>query len=124
MLAGILADTHENMPLIRKAVDFFNEKGVSLVLHGGDIISPICAREFRRLSAKMIAVFGNNDGEKKMWLEAVKPFGEIHKPPYAFEYEGFRFLLMHDPLNIEEFAASGEYDIIIYAHPHKSEIKQ
>ena len=42
MIIGVIADTHENMPFIRKAVDYFNDKAVSLVLHAGDLISPIC----------------------------------------------------------------------------------
>jgi predicted phosphodiesterase len=40
MLIGIISDTHDDMSIIRKAVDLFNEREVGYVLHAGDLISP------------------------------------------------------------------------------------
>ena len=123
MLIGLVSDSHENMPLIKKAVDYFNEKKTDAVLHAGDIISPISAKEFEKLKSRMIAVFGNNDGEKKMWRERIKNFGEIHDGPYEFELEGKTILLMHSPDNLEKLASSGKYDVIVYGHTHKPETR-
>ena len=47
MKLGIISDSHENMPLIAKAVELFNHEEVDLVLHAGDFISPITAKEFK-----------------------------------------------------------------------------
>ncbi len=123
MLIGIVSDSHENMPLIKKAVDFFNEKKVGLVLHAGDIISPISAREFEKLKCRMIAVFGNNDGEKKMWRERIKNFGEIHDGPFEVNAEGKKILLMHEPENMPELLKNSKYDVLIYGHTHKPEVR-
>ena len=53
MKLGIMADTHENMPMVAKAIDLFNTEKVDLVLHAGDFISPITAKEFKHLNVKM-----------------------------------------------------------------------
>ena len=39
-LVGIMADSHDNRVMIKKAVDFFNERSVDLTLHAGDYIAP------------------------------------------------------------------------------------
>jgi len=38
MLIGIMADSHDNLPKVRQAVEFFNQKKVALVLHAGDFM--------------------------------------------------------------------------------------
>ena len=119
MLIGLVSDSHENMPLIKKAVDFLNGKNVEVVLHAGDIISPISAKEFEKLKSRMIAVFGNNDGEKKLWRERIKNFGEIHDAPFELTLGEKRILLTHSPEGIEKLAGSRKYDVIIYGHTHK-----
>jgi uncharacterized protein len=120
MLIGLISDSHDNLPRIRKAVSLFNEHKVDLVLHAGDIVAPFTANEFEKLHAKFIAVFGNNDGEKKMWMERVKSFsGEVYDNRYSATLEGLRLLLIHDPINLNELAKSEKYDIIIYGHTHK-----
>ena len=121
MLIGIVSDSHENMPLIKKAVDFLNSRNVDAVLHAGDIISPISAKEFEKLKSRMIAVFGNNDGEKKLWRERIKTFGEIHDAPFEVVLGGKKILLTHDPEDIEQLAASRKYDVIVYGHTHKAD---
>ena len=50
MLIGVIADTHDNMDKLKKAVDLFNERAVELVLHAGDYIAPFTSRELRRLA--------------------------------------------------------------------------
>ena len=123
MKIGIIADTHENMPMIAKSVSVFNREKVDIIFHAGDIISPITSREFKKLNSRMVAVFGNNDGEKKFLREKFSQIGELHEPPYKTEVEGSRILLMHQPDSLEKFAYSGKYDIIIYGHTHKVDVR-
>ncbi len=119
MLIGLISDTHENMPLIARAVDYFNRRGVALVLHAGDLISPIMAKEFTRLAVPMIAVFGNNDGERTLWRERIKGWGEVHERTFEDTIEGKRVLLMHEPQCLEALAKSQMYDVIVYGHTHR-----
>lgn len=124
MLIGIISDSHENMIMIEKAVELFNSKNVQLVLHAGDIISPITYSRFNKLKSKFIAVFGNNDGEKKMLKEKFKNIGDIYENNYSCEIQGHNIIMMHEPYNLEKLIDSQKYDVIIYGHTHIPEIRK
>ncbi|ODS31814.1 MAG: hypothetical protein SCARUB_03062 [Candidatus Scalindua rubra] len=40
MKIGIVADSHDNVPAIKKAVEYFNQSNVEFVIHAGDYIAP------------------------------------------------------------------------------------
>jgi len=121
---GLIADSHENMPMIAKAVELFNRERVERVLHAGDIISPITAKEFKKLKCPLIAVFGNNDGEKIFLREKFSAIGEIHERRWEGEIGGRKILLIHAPDMLDALAASGAYDLIVYGHTHVALVRQ
>ena len=55
MKIGIMSDTHDYLPNIRKAIEIFNEEKVDLVVHCGDFVSLFVIKEFKNLKAKVIA---------------------------------------------------------------------
>ena len=61
-LIGIVSDTHEDVPMIVRAVALFKERAPELVIHCGDIISPPVLERFAGLALRV--VYGNNDGER------------------------------------------------------------
>ncbi len=130
MLIGIISDTHENMQAIEKAVEIFNSRGVKLVFHAGDIISPITFSHFDKLVCPIHIVFGNNDGEKTILKEKFSKRGSIiQNPPLEYKLEDngkeTKFIIFHiPPQNIDELAKSGNYDFIIYGHTHKKDLKE
>jgi putative phosphoesterase len=121
---GIMADSHENMPLIAKAVELFNCEEVDLVLHAGDFISPITAKEFGNLKARLVGVFGNNDGDKLFLQRRFRDIGELYEDYHELEVEGKKIILMHQPKLLKALIASGEYDLIIYGHTHQIDIQE
>ncbi|MCD6472690.1 metallophosphoesterase [Candidatus Aerophobetes bacterium] len=124
MLIGIMADSHDNLPMIERAVKFFNQKKVELVLHAGDFIAPfVVIRELKNLSSPLIGVFGNNDGEKEGLRKEIAKIGEIHSPPYELKYGGRKIVLSHIPLDLKKIKES-EYDLIVYGHTHQPVIKR
>ncbi len=126
MKIGVIADTHDNMPKIAQAVELFNREGVELVLHAGDYISPITANEFKKLKAKLIGVFGNNDGEKLFLIKRYQGegIGELHEDYHELELEGRKIVLMHQPKFLEALIASRQYDVIIYGHTHEVDLRE
>jgi len=125
MIIGLMADSHDNLPRIKQAVEFFNKKKVDLVLHAGDFVAPFVVRELGKLSCPLIGVFGNNDGEKEGLKKAIGKIGEIHPGPLELEREGKKILLLHDPstLNLKKLKKK-RYDVIVYGHTHKAEIRE
>ncbi len=118
MRIGLISDTHDNLPLVERAVECFNDARVSRVFHAGDYVAPFVARPLSKLAMPMTGVFGNNDGEKNGWYRAIKGLGDLHDGPYETVIGGMTFLLMHEPEGLETLAASGKYDIIVYGHTH------
>lgn len=123
MLIGVIADTHDNMDKLKKAVDLFNERAVELVLHAGDYIAPFTSRELRRLECRMIGVFGNNDGEKLGLVKQFEGFGELHEGIHQLKLNGKTIAMTHCPEIAATLAGSGAFDVVIYGHTHRAEIK-
>lgn len=124
MRLGLMADSHEHMPMIARAVALFNREGVGLVLHAGDIISPITVKEFVKLEMRMVAVFGNNDGEKLFLRDKFAPIATLHERAWEGEIGGRRILLVHAPDALAALEASGAYDLIVYGHTHEAVVRK
>ncbi|MEM3770428.1 MAG: metallophosphoesterase [Candidatus Bathyarchaeia archaeon] len=125
MLIGMMADTHDNLPMVEKAIKRLNEEHVELVFHAGDYVAPFVIPKFRDLRAKLIGVFGNNDGDRELLkkrfgenerLEIRGNFAEIH-------IRKTKIALLHG--NEEELLRaiinSGNFDVVVHGHSHKAE---
>ncbi len=130
MLIGVMSDSHDNMPNVEKAAEIFNQESVELVIHLGDVVAPfIVKRMAERLKAKVIMIYGNNDGEKRLLRAVAERAGyEIHEPPVVVEVAGRRLLLAHgfgskeNTLAIvEALASSGKFDAVLYGHTHQAD---
>jgi hypothetical protein len=124
MMVGIMADSHDNVRLIKNAVRFFKDAGCSLVIHAGDFVAPFAAQELKNLGCPVKAVFGNCDGEKAGLEKTLSSFGEIRRAPLTFRHENLRFLVTHVPSSLKLRLSSGKHDIIVFAHTHKPEVRQ
>ena len=123
-MIGIMADSHDNLRAIKKAVRLFDEERCSLVVHAGDFVAPFAAREMQSLKCPVKAVFGNCDGEKQGLKKAFQSLGEIREAPLTFKNSDLNFLVMHLNFPLEAYLSSGVYDVLIFAHTHESEIRK
>ncbi|WP_292461233.1 MJ0936 family phosphodiesterase [Methanothermococcus sp.] len=122
MKIGIMSDTHDYLPNIKKAVDIFNNKNVDMVIHCGDFVSLFVIKEFERLNARIVATYGNNDGERtklKEWLKELNKENEIDDY-LSFEADSLKFFVLHGTNNeiLEAIIKSKKYDVVIYGHTH------
>ncbi len=132
MLVGVLSDSHDNVVGVRRAIDFFNYRGVDFVFHLGDIVSPFTLKLFSGLEADLAVIFGNNDGDKLLLASIARENGFlISEPPLIIELVGKRILAFHgwrDPKYtvslVESFARSNSFDIILYGHTHKVDLRK
>jgi len=124
MKIGVMSDSHDDLPLIAKAMELFNREQVELVLHAGDFVSPFCANILKNLKMKLVSVFGNNDGDKLFLLRRFENIGEIHEDYCEIELNGRQIVLMHQPKFMEALVASGKYDLIAYGHTHQVDVRQ
>lgn len=124
MKLGIISDTHDNLPLFRKAIEFFNKENVGVIFHAGDFVSPFTARVFEGFNGKFVGVFGNNDGDKLALKKFYKDIGEIYEDFFIDKIDGKRIFMTHKEKLIDFLAKSEEFDVIIYGHTHKKEIRK
>lgn len=119
MNIGIVADTHDNLPKIEKAVRFFNRRKVDFVLHAGDFIAPFAAVRLKALACDFRGVFGNNDGEKE-GLSKISD-GKIQAGPLRVSLGNRKIVVAHD-INSVNLTDEGA-DLIIFGHTHRPEIR-
>lgn len=125
MKIGIISDTHDRLDMVRRACQLLREAGVATVLHAGDFVAPFVVGEFDKGGMALIAVFGNNDGEKLFLSQKFKEHHfQLYPGPYEFELEGRKICLMHEPRCLEALSRSGSYDLIIYGHTHQIDIQE
>ncbi len=122
MLIGIISDTHDDMGAIARAVDLFNGREVSLVIHAGDIVSPFTFEVLDGLSAEFTAIFGNNDGDRILLRERSK--NRVHVQPYLAELAGRKVVVVHEPHLVDPLADSGDFDLVVYGHTHRTELRR
>ncbi|HUU37278.1 MAG TPA: metallophosphoesterase [Candidatus Desulfaltia sp.] len=123
-MIGVMSDSHDNVTQIRKAVTLFKDAGCDLVLHAGDVVAPFAARELAALGCPVKAVFGNCDGEKQGLEMTLGKFGKIQDAPLLFTHGGRQILLVHYHFSVGAYASSGKYDVIIFGHTHKPDIRR
>jgi len=117
-----MSDSHDDMQMIARAVELFRARGVAHVLHAGDVVSPFTFEVLGALPCPFSGVFGNNDGDRVLLRE--RSGGNLHVQPHSLELGGKRLVIIHEPAAAEALALSGLYDIVLYGHTHRTEIRQ
>lgn len=128
MLIGLIADTHDNLPMVEKAVKKLNEEKVAFVLHAGDYVAPFVIPKFKALHAKLIGVFGNNDGDRELLK---RRFAENERLELRGNFaqiilDNVKIALLHgdDEALLKALIESEGFDVVVYGHLHKSDISK
>jgi len=126
MKIGVLSDSHDNLPNIRRAVEVFSKNGVEALIHGGDFCSPFTIAEFKPLfdkGVKMHAVFGNNDGDRVLLVRRGGDSCTFSDGTCIVTLDGRKIVVMHYPELGEDLFRLGSYDLVIYGHNHQVRVE-
>ena len=125
MLVGIFSDSHDNMEAIDRVVEIFNQRKVGLVIHAGDLISPIAAAKLKPLKAPLRAVYGNNDGERAGLQSRFKEFDWVLDDFLSFNVMSRKFAVYHGtiPGVLDSLIRRGGYDVVVSGHTHVRDVK-
>ena len=127
-MIGIISDTHDNVPLILKAVELFKKNQVEFVIHCGDVVAPGTVKFFAGLKMKFI--FGNCDGDRTLIEEKVKEQGWEHHGRVmelklkAKDADKTIGVVHGDNLLINDKMMSKGFDYFIHGHTHQPEDKK
>jgi hypothetical protein len=119
---GVLADSHDDMAALARAVALLNAEGVGLVVHAGDVVAPFTFEALGGLAAPLVGVFGNNDGDRLLLAE--RSGGGLRPQPLIAPAGGRRMVVVHEPPLVAALAASGEFDLVVYGHTHRPEVRR
>ena len=126
MRIGVFADAHDHADNVRRAVRFFNESRCGLVLFAGDLVSPLVVPPLRKLHAPLVAVWGDNDGNRVGIAGGMRVVGPVGEPPLCvFASDGTRILLAHQLRELRDHLRDaappheGGPQVAVYAHTHR-----
>jgi hypothetical protein len=129
MLIGILADSHDHLPYIKKAIAFFLEHKVEKIVHCGDIVAPFINRSLTALKGtniEMIGVFGNNDGERDHMNRLLGDVMSVKGDFIEVCWGGKNIAIYHGtilPLN-DALIQSQKYDLVLSGHTHEIHVEK
>ncbi|MEO5579416.1 MAG: metallophosphoesterase family protein [Gemmatimonadaceae bacterium] len=122
MKVGLLADTHDRVPVIRVLLAKMSEKGVTLVMHAGDHCSPFSLGPLRDANIALLGIFGRNDGDPE-GLKASAAMGmgmELYESPHSFDVSGHRILLVHDIGEVNRRSVES-HEFVVHGFTHVQE---
>ncbi len=118
MKLGVMADTHNNIPIIESVVALFNEMEVSLVVHAGDFRSPCAVEPLADLNCWVV----NDLRRERELTEAFEGIGTV-RPSFhnhaSITHKGREIAVTHYSEFAVPIAESGTHDIVVYGHSHR-----
>lgn len=118
MLVAVVSDSHDNLPLIKRAVEVCRERGAGAIVHAGDFVAPFAAKAWLEFGGPVMGVFGNNDGERTGLRKVI---ADLHQGPHLFELAGRKVLVAHRREDLPE-PLPEEADLVVVGHTHRSEV--
>ncbi len=123
MKIGVISDTHDNLAAIDHAISLFRAENVGLIIHLGDFVAPFSVKKLIDSGIPLRAVFGNNDGEKKL----IREFFASNKDTVIFESVGeveisgrkIAFTHGHHEHVLDALILSKKYDVVLSGHTHR-----
>jgi len=119
---AILADSHDNVPNLKKALDWINKQGISLIIHCGDLCAPSMLTRVLIPNFKgEIHLVHGNVGDPELLEEVAKKIEnvQVHGKIGELNLDGKTIAFTHFPAKAKELAKTGKYDLVFYGHTHK-----
>ena len=54
MKIGVMSDSHDNLPAIRRALARFEAEGAEAVIHAGDFVAPFSIKELLKFKGRAL----------------------------------------------------------------------
>ena len=123
MYIAIISDTHDNIPNIKKVLDYCSENKIEKMIHCGDLAT-IETLDFinDNFNGEIFFAFGNMDqGHVATYNFKHDQYKQTNIfPDFGHaEIDGKKVAFVHFPEVAKQLCESGEYDFVFYGHTHK-----
>ena len=126
MRIAIIADIHDNVPRLRRALEkIAAQSEVKELICLGDLCSPFIVAELGRgFSGPVHIVFGNNDGDRYRMAEVAKKFAHlvIHGEYAELDVDGRKISVNHFDDIGNAIAAGQAFDLVCFGHSHRFKV--
>jgi putative phosphoesterase len=124
MRVGLMADTHDRLPVIAEFVRLMQEAGVAMLIHAGDYCPPYTLQALEEANRSLAGEYGRNDADRQGLLaKATAGFGaELYEGPHSFELASQRVLVVHDIGDVQPRSIEG-HSIVVHGFTHQQEMK-
>jgi putative phosphoesterase len=124
MKVCILTDSHDNIPLLCKAVVDAKKRGAEAILHCGDVVAPSVLESLNQYKLDIHIIHGNNVGDIYMFnkIAEVYDFIYYYGQDATLNLAGKRIFLVHFPHYAKAISCTGDYDLVCCGHSHKFSI--
>jgi putative phosphoesterase len=129
MLIGILSDTHDQVHYLPRVLRYYQDRGIDMLFHCGDWVSPFTLQYFKALDVPIYAVYGNNDGDKFTHQRVAQRVGlnlTMEDQLLIHSVAGKNLALYHGTSRdiVSALVKCGDYDAVFYGHNHQAIIEQ
>lgn len=123
MKVAVISDIHDNFHNLVCFLEVISDREIQRIICLGDFINNGIARTLAHCGIPVIAIWGNNDGDKvtitRTSLHSSSQMS-IGFGTYDFlELDGRKIFITHYPLLAKPMAKSGDFDAVFYGHSHK-----
>jgi putative phosphoesterase len=123
MRIGVVSDTHNLLPNVRRVVELFNLARVERVIHTGDVTQARTVHELAKLEAPLVGVYGNNDERDDIATAAAAYGFTFHEGALSLTLAGRRIVVVHDPRDLAA-AREDEHDVALHGHDHRHTVQR
>lgn len=115
---GLLADSHDNVRALKAALTLLRARGVTHLLHAGDLTSAATLNLFKGWNLEV--AYGNNDIDPNLKRSA-KRMGIALAESWEGSFGQIRVAAIHghNRKHLQSAICSGKFDLIVTGHTHK-----
>ena len=130
MLLGMISDSHDHEASLEEAFKRFAQRGVTRVLHAGDLCAPFMIDTLDSLAEKfgierVDVVFGNIDDRYRTTQRAALAKRVVLHGDLMDDVIGGKHVLMqHYPKPARYFWEGGRADLVVFGHTHTRLIEE
>ena len=119
MYLGLLSDTHNDQQKVKAALQIFQKRGVTTVLHAGDVTSVATLKLFAPFDLWIAQ--GNMDRDPALRETAQELYGPGRmRMQHELTLNGSRIALLHGDVwrQLDAVMHDSRYDYIVHGHTH------
>lgn len=129
MKIGVISDSHDHLPNIKKAFDLFLQAKVDKIVHCGDMVAPFIFRAMGALEnakqIEVIGIYGNNDGERGGLRKVLKGIMDIKGDFFETTWDQVKIAVYHgtEMKLLDALIQSKTYHLVLCGHTHQIRVE-